>query len=125
MKHQCAGFKASGEQCSLSVPLSYTFCHLHDPGREEERKRITSKAGRSRPQKELKEIKHSLKELAKDVLEGTVERSRGAVAAQVYNVLLRALSEEHKQRELEEVEARITELEKHYEAREETRGRRW
>jgi hypothetical protein len=51
------------------------------------------------------------KDLAADVLEGRVDRGRAAVANQLYNTLIRAVEQERKLRELEEIAARLEALE--------------
>jgi hypothetical protein len=45
------------------------------------------------------------------VLDGTVDKGVGAVASQIYNVLLRAVSVELKVKEQEEILNRVEELE--------------
>jgi len=45
------------------------------------------------------------------VLDGTAERSRAAVANQLYNTLIRAIEQERKQRELEEFAGRLEAVE--------------
>ena len=77
----------------------------------------TSAAGR--PQRlprasragELAGIKQRLWDLADDVLEGRQDRAVAAVASQVLNVYLRALSLELKVREQQEITERLEELE--------------
>jgi predicted nucleotidyltransferase len=59
---------------------------------------------------ELSTIKRRLEELAKAVLAGSVARGDAAVCAQVYNVLLRAVTVELKLKEQLELEARLEEL---------------
>jgi hypothetical protein len=107
----CAGIKRSGGRCTVSVESGQTFCHHHDPSRSEERKRAASRAGKSRPSKELVSIKHQLQDLANGVLDGRVDRADGAVAGQLLNILLRALEQERKVRETEDLEERLARLE--------------
>jgi hypothetical protein len=45
------------------------------------------------------------------VLDGTADRGRAAVANQLYNTLLRAIEQERKQRELEELGERLETIE--------------
>jgi len=84
----------------------------------EERKRAASKAGKSKPNRELIEIKQRLSDLATDVLDGNVDRSDAGVVSQVYNVLLRAISTELKVQEQLELQQRLEELEAALEAQE-------
>jgi hypothetical protein len=87
----CTGKKRSGARCTVSVAPGLTYCHHHDPARAEERSRAASRAGKSKPSKELSDIKQGVKDLIADVLEGNVDKGRGAVALQGYNTWLRAV----------------------------------
>ena len=108
---RCAAQKRDGAQCTTIVKPSQTYCYQHDPTRAAERKRNASRAGKSKPSRELAQIKARLSELADDVLEGRVDRGVGAVASQILNVYLRAISVETKVKEVEELEERIRALE--------------
>jgi len=72
---------------------------------------MASKAARSKPSRELAGIKQRLWDLANDVLEGRQDRGVAAVASQVLNVYLRAVSVELKVREQQELTERLEELE--------------
>src|SRR5215210_4046356 len=82
------------------------------------------RGGRGRPQAELSDIKARLSDLADDVLEGRQDKGVAAVASQVLNVLLRAISVETKLKEQFELVERLESLE---EGLEQSRGRgsRW
>jgi hypothetical protein len=108
---QCSADKRDGSRCSLPAKGDNGFCWAHNPANAEQRKKAASRAGKSKPNSELSDIKRRLKAVAQDVLEGRIETGRGSVAAQVYGVLLRAIEQERKQRELEEFEERLAELE--------------
>jgi hypothetical protein len=56
-------------------------------------------------------IKKRLSTLADGVLDGSTDRAVGAVASQILNVYLRALEQERKWKELDEIERRISTLE--------------
>jgi hypothetical protein len=77
--------------------------------------------GKSKPSRELAGIKQRLSDLADDVLEGRQERAVAAVASQVLNVYLRAVSVELKAREQQEMTERLEELETLLEQRREER----
>ena len=109
---RCSATKRNGERCRVSVEPGVELCWAHDPRNASQRKRITSKAGKSKPSRELIGIKERLSTLAEDVLDGGTDRADAAVASQVYNVLLRAIGMELKVKELEEMEARLEEMEK-------------
>jgi hypothetical protein len=108
---RCAGLKRDGGQCTTIVKPPQTHCYQHDPARAAERKRNASRAAKSKPSRELARIKARLSDLADGVLEGRVNRSVGAVASQILNVYLRAISVETRVKEVEELEQRICGLE--------------
>ncbi|MCA1715994.1 MAG: hypothetical protein LC781_03745 [Actinobacteria bacterium] len=105
---RCGGSKPDSSPCERIVPGS--FCYSHDPDRADERRRAASKAGKSKPNREVADIKRRLSELADGVLDGKVDKGVGAVASQVYNVLLRAIGMELKVKEVEELETKLEEM---------------
>jgi len=72
---------------------------------------MASKAARSKPNRELSSIKALLEDLTERVLSGELETGRAAVANQLTNTRLRAIEQERKLRELEELEGRLEALE--------------
>jgi hypothetical protein len=101
------------------------YCIGHDPDQAEARRRRASKGGkrggRGRPQAELGDIKRRLSDLADDVLEEKVDKGVAAVASQVLNVYLRAVSVELKAKEQAELIERLEALE----AQAQRGGNRW
>jgi hypothetical protein len=122
----CAGIKRSGGRCTVSVESGQTYCHHHDPDRAEQRKWAASRAGKSKPSRELQEIKTLLKDLTARALftehTETLNTGPAAVANQLKNTRLRAVELERKIREQEELLERIEMLEQVQEHR---GGRRW
>ena len=108
----CSAIKADGERCKGIARAGSEWCPANDPARSEARRRAASKAGKARPSRDLADVKAQLRQLADQVLEGTVDKSRAAVAGQLYNTLIRAVSVELKAKEVEELEQRISELER-------------
>jgi hypothetical protein len=109
--HRCSGVKQKGEPCGRIVGTSFSYCYSHDPARLEERRRNASKAGKGNSQRELKRLKDKLQRVLDDVLEGRIDSSRAAVAANVSNALSRVYSVSFKAKELEQFEERLEELE--------------
>jgi hypothetical protein len=109
---RCAGRKPDGTPCERIVPASQSYCYSHDPERKDERKRNAARAGRSRPNKELVEVKGCLRKLAEDVISGRVDRADAAVAGQLFGTFIRAVSTEIKVKEVLELEERIEQLER-------------
>ncbi len=119
---RCAGAKRDGTPCERIVGASQRYCYAHDPARAEARKRNASKGGRSKPNREILDIKNHLKELTLEVLSGDVATAPYAVANQLINTRLRAVEVERKIREQDELLERIERLE---EQATEKGGRRW
>ena len=111
----CLGTKRDNSPCTVSVEPPQTFCWWHDPANADARKQAAARggkrAGRGRPQAELSDIKRRLSDLADDVLEGRQEKGVAAVASQVLNVYLRAVSVEMKLKEQLELIERLEQLE--------------
>ena len=108
---RCAGSKRDGTPCERIVGASQRYCYAHDPGRASERRRNASKAGASRPSREIAGIKSHLKEMTDAVLSGDVATAPYAVANQLINTRLRAVEVERKIREQDELLERIERLE--------------
>jgi hypothetical protein len=111
LTHQCAGITRSGERCTHAAKGPSGFCHLHDPDRAAERKRNASRAGKSTGGREIRDLKHRISEVVEAVLDGSQDRGRAAVAIQGFNSLRGVLELERKVREVDELEARIEQLE--------------
>jgi hypothetical protein len=108
----CAGHKRDGSRCTATVEPPQTYCWWHDPDNAEERRRAASKAGKSRSNRELPDVKAQLQDLTRDVLAGDLETGRAAVANQLIDTRLRAIEQQRKNKETEELEARIEALER-------------
>jgi hypothetical protein len=109
---RCAGIKRDGTWCTAGVPAGVQWCFNHDPARAEERKRNASRAGRSSGGGEVRDLKRRISKLVDDVLEGSVERGRAAVAIQGLNALRGALELERRVKEVDELEERLVEIER-------------
>jgi hypothetical protein len=129
---RCTAIKATGDRCKVRAIEGSEWCWNHDPAHAEERRRHGQRGGkrggRGRPQVELADIKRRLLELTEGVLsddeEKRVDKGVAAVASQVLNVYLRAVSVELKAREQLELIERLETLEEGLE-RTNGGGRRW
>ncbi len=123
----CSGITGAGERCKSIAITGSDYCHAHHPDRAERRRASARKGGkrggRGRPVAELSELKRRLEGLAGAVLAGRVDRGDAAVAGQLLNYAIRAVSVGLKAKEVEELEQRLEELEGLLAQREE--GRRW
>ena len=109
---RCAAIKRDGGRCAVVVGPGQTHCYAHDPARAEERRRNASRGGQAKGAGELADLKTQLKDLAADVLSGDVGRGAAAVVNQILNTVIRAIEQERKMRELEELAGRLEELER-------------
>jgi len=98
--------------------VSSKFCYAHDPANVEKRKETASKAGKAsrKPSAEIAEVKQHLRHVVEGVLDGSIDKGKGAVAAQALGVLVRAIETTRRIHESEEIVARIEELEREREA---------
>jgi hypothetical protein len=121
---RCAAITSAGERCKLEA-TSGSYCWSHDPENADERRRRASRGGKARANHELSEIKELLEDLTSRVLkvEGAepLETGPAAVANQLINTRLRAIEQERKNRETQDLEARIEALER----AQERGGTRW
>lgn len=108
---KCASYRPDGASCERIVGASQTYCYAHDPARAEARRRNASKAARSKPSRELVELKAQLGELADAVLAGELDKGAAAVVNQLLNTKVRVIALERDVRAQEDFEARIAELE--------------
>lgn len=109
---RCGGTKRDGSRCTTIVKPPQTYCYQHDPDRSGERRRNASKAARTKPNGEIRQIKGDLKNLIAGVLSGATGKGEAAVVGQLTNALLRAVEVERKIREQDELEERIEQLER-------------
>ncbi len=109
---RCAGSKPDGEPCERIVGASQRHCFAHDPGRQAERSRNARRAAKSKPTRDLVDVKKRLRELADDVMTGRADRGDAAVAGQLYGTYIRAAVAEAKLREILELEERLEALER-------------
>jgi hypothetical protein len=111
----CSSITGAGGRCRAIAITGSEYCHAHHPDRASARHKAASKGGkrggRGRPGVELAAIKGKLEALADDVLSGSVERSDAAVVGQIYNTIIRAVATGLKAKEVEDIEARLEELE--------------
>jgi hypothetical protein len=107
----CAGIKRDGTRCTVGVSPGAQWCYNHDPARQAERRRNAARGGKARASGELAGIKARLSDLADDVLEEKVDKGAAAVAGQLLNTYLRAVSVELKAREQQELLERLETLE--------------
>ena len=109
---RCAALKPDGTPCERIVGEAQLHCYSHDETRAGERRANASKAAKSKGSTgELAEVKAQLRTLADDVVAGDIDKGSASVAAQVLGVFIRAVEQERKVREQDELEERLAALE--------------
>jgi hypothetical protein len=116
---RCAAITRAGGRCKLDA-TSGSYCWSHAPENAQERRRRAArggKASRSRSasfaSEELHQVKQGVRTVIAAVLRGRLDKSRGAVALQGYNTLLRAV-EVGQRDELEDLAREVEELKRGY-----------
>ncbi len=126
---KCTAITQGGARCKGIAKGSSDYCYAHHPENADARRRAAQKGGkrggRGRPQAELSGIKQRLSDLADAVLEERIDKGVGAVASQVLNVYLRAVSVELKAREQGELIERLEALEAATPGQAKPGGKRW
>ena len=110
----CSVTTQYGRPCQNPAPPGKTVCWSHDPENAERRRRNARAGGvaaHSPATLEIGELKDELKALARDVKEGKVAPAIATVLNQLLNTLLRAIEQDRKIKETEELEERLAALE--------------
>lgn len=107
----CAGIKRDGGRCTQSVRPGVEWCHNHDPGRAEARRRSASRAGKSRPSTEVARIKTDLQEMVDAVLAGELDRGRASICGQLLNTKLRCVEVERRSLDMADLLSRLEHVE--------------
>jgi hypothetical protein len=107
---RCTGSKPDGTPCERIVSASQQFCFAHDPQQALARARNASKAAKSKPLREIKDLKDEVKAAIKDVREGTLDRNDAKVMFSGYALIKDLLSLERELRIDDELSAEVEEL---------------
>ncbi len=112
---RCQGITSQGKRCEKIVGPAQTLCFLHDPTRASERSELASKAAKARhasPCDEIVEIRQEMKSLADLVRQKKVTVGVGSVVNQILGNMLRTFDQERRQREFDDLERRLAEVER-------------
>jgi hypothetical protein len=110
LRDVCRANKRSGESCRAPATEPDGYCWAHSPAHSAKRSRITSRAGRTKPSRELAELRSELRQLAEDVRSGELDPKVGTVINQICNSRLRLVELERAVREQDVLAAEIEEL---------------
>ena len=114
---RCQGITSQGKRCEKIVGPAQTLCFLHDPTRASERSELASKAAKARhasPCDEIVEIRQEMKSLADLVRQKKVTVGVGSVVNQILGNMLRTFEQERRQKQFDDLERRLEEVERRY-----------
>jgi hypothetical protein len=111
---RCSVTKANGEPCKAPATGQHGYCWAHAPENAEKRRRIASKAARSKGNREVATLKEEIKSVIADVRAGDLDRNDAAVMIQGYRALKDFIILELQVRESDELAAEIEELKREY-----------
>jgi hypothetical protein len=110
----CVATTQYGRPCQNPAQPSKTVCWSHDPENASQRVRNARAGGRaahSPTSLEIGELKGELKALIREVKDGKVAPGVAAVITQLANTIIRAIEQDRRVRETEEIEERLAALE--------------
>ncbi|MDP9457813.1 MAG: hypothetical protein M3Q49_01775 [Actinomycetota bacterium] len=110
----CRSTTQYGRPCQNPAPPGRDVCWSHDPEHVAQRAknaRAGSYAAHSPGTTEIQELKDELKALVREVKAGDVAPGIATVITQLSNVILRAIEQDRKVRELDDLEERLAALE--------------
>lgn len=110
MIEQCRGTKRNGEMCTLPARGPDGYCWAHSPEHAEERRRAASRAGRSKPSREVASLKQDIKSTIAAVKAGNIDRNDANTMFRGYSVLLDFIKVERGVLEVEDLAREIEEL---------------
>jgi hypothetical protein len=123
---KCSGITQAGTACR-GIPIDGSqYCYAHHPDHRDERRRHGARGGkrggRGRPRAELADLKTEVRTVIDQVRDGGLDKGVGAVLAQLYNVLLKAVSVGLDVEERQELLQRLEALEADLEASRRSKG---
>ncbi len=111
---KCSYIKDNGARCQGTATGSNGLCWSHDPANAEQRRRMASRAGSTKPGGAIRDLKQEVRDLIADVKAGDVDRNRAAVMLQGYRVLKDLVELERRAFETDELAREIEELKREY-----------
>jgi hypothetical protein len=86
--NRCSATTAKGERCTLPAKGSHGLCWTHAPENAAKRRRNASKAATAKADKEIREIKAEIRELARLVREEDFDVSKANAINRLFGTLL-------------------------------------
>ncbi len=110
MDAQCRAFKRDGTRCTLPAKGPNGLCWAHDPANAEKRQRMASRAGKSKPSREVVLLKEEIKSIISEVKKGELDRNDANTMFRGYSVVLDFIKVERGVLEVEDLAREIEEL---------------
>jgi hypothetical protein len=107
---QCIATKRNGGPCTLPAVGRDGYCWAHSPKNAGERRRAASKAGKSKPSREVRTIKEEIVAAIAGVRDGSLDRNIARAMFTGYGVLLDYIKLERGVYVEEELAARLDAL---------------
>jgi hypothetical protein len=108
--NQCRATTAKGERCTLPANGPEALCWSHDPKNAEKRRRMASKAGTAKADKEVREVKAEIRRLINAVRDDGFDVSAANTINRLYQTLLQYILAERGIYREEDLAVRIREL---------------
>ena len=108
---RCAAITRNGERCKLDA-TSGSYCWSHAPENAEARRSHARRGGKAAGSSEVASVKREIRAVIENVLSGGLPTNVAAVAFQGFNTFIRALEQDRRIKETEELESRIEALER-------------
>ena len=114
MQRQCSAITRTGTRCQRSADSQNGLCFAHDPKNAEQRRRVASRGGKGKANREVAALKEEIKTVIADVRAGDLDRNDAAVMIQGYRALKDFIALERQVKETDELAAEIEELKREY-----------
>jgi hypothetical protein len=114
LNRQCSFIKPSGERCRGTSTGQRGLCWMHDPANADRRRRVASRGGRGKANREVADLKEEIKAVIADVKTGNLDRNDASVMIPGYRALKDFIALERQVKETDELAAEIEELKREY-----------
>ena len=114
MQRQCSAITQAGTRCQRSAEGQNGLCFAHDPANAAQRRRVASRGGRGKANREVATLKDEIRDVITGVKAGELDRNDAAVMIQGYRALKDFIALERQVRETDELAAEIEELKREH-----------
>jgi hypothetical protein len=110
LEGRCRTSKANGEPCKAPATGQHGYCWAHAPENAEQRRRIASRGGRAKANKEVRALKMEVSDIIQRIDAGDLDRNNAAVMLQGYRVLKDLVELDRRIHETEEIAREVEEI---------------